>query len=254
MNQNNKIALVTGAAKRIGRAVAMSLARRGCHIVLHYNISISGALATAEELRTYGVKVLPIQADLRRPDQIEAMIEQAVTHFGGLDILVNSAASFVRADLQSVTLDIWNEILAVNLTAPMLCIKHAAPILLRQESSVVINICDLYSELPTPTMLAHGVAKAGLLNLTRALALELAPRVRVNAVIPGIVLPPDDASADYLARTAEKNLIKQWGNPDQVAQAVLFLIENDFMVGEALHVDGGESLAWRLRHVIHDPA
>jgi NAD(P)-dependent dehydrogenase (short-subunit alcohol dehydrogenase family) len=103
-------------------------------------------------------------------------------------------------------------------------------------------------------MLAHGVAKAGLLNLTRALALELAPRVRVNAVIPGVVLPPDDASAEYLARTADKNLIKQWGNPDQVAQAVLFLIENDFMVGEALHVDGGESLAWRLRHVIRDPA
>lgn len=254
MNQKDRIALVTGAAKRIGRVIAMSLAKRGCHIVLHYNSSVDSAFATAEELKSYGVKVLPIQADLRRPEQIEAMIEQAVTHFGGLDILVNSAASFVRADLQSMTLDVWNEILAVNLTAPMLCIKHAAPVLLRQESGVVINICDLYSELPTPPMLAHGVAKAGLLNLTRALALELAPRVRVNAVIPGVVLPPDDASAEYLARTADKNLIKQWGNPDQVAQAVLFLIENDFMVGEALHVDGGESLAWRLRHVIRDPA
>ena len=211
MQPKDKVALVTGAAHRVGKAIASRLARHGCHIVLNYRSSGEAACQTRAELAALGVQVLPIQADVSDPAAVEAMVTQAMAHFGHIDILVNSAASFVETPFPAMSLADWDTVINTNLRGPFLCAHAVAPHMLTLKEGLIVNITDLSAYSPAQNMLAHSVAKAGLISLTQALALELRPTIRVNAIAPGPVIPPphyDDATNHRVAR---RTLLKRWG-------------------------------------------
>jgi pteridine reductase len=244
-----KVALVTGAAHRVGRAIALALAREGAGIVLHYGRSRAAAEATAQELVRLGVPVWPHEADLAEPAAIEGLLAHVAATAGRLDVLVNSAASFERQPFEQITAEAWDRVLAVNLRAPFLLMRAAAPLLRASErapdeAALVVNILDLAGELPWPGYAHHGVSKAGLGHLTRIAARELGPAIRVNAVVPGAVLPPPGMTSDGPAwhQIGARLPVGQTGSPDAIGQAVVFLAHQEFMTGAAVPVDGGEHL------------
>jgi 3-oxoacyl-[acyl-carrier protein] reductase/pteridine reductase len=245
MQPKNKVALITGAAHRVGKAIALGLAKKGTHIVLHYRSSGPAAQDTQAELEALGVKVLPVQADVAEPIEVEAMVARAIDHFGRIDILVNSAANFNITPFPAMTLADWDTVVNTNLRGPFWCARMVASHMLELEEGLIINITDLSAFTPAQDMLAHTVAKAGLVSLTQALALELRPTIRVNAIAPGPVIPPPDYDQATNESIARRTLLKRWGCGDHVAQAVLFFVENDYVTGEIIRVDGGELFGWR---------
>jgi NAD(P)-dependent dehydrogenase (short-subunit alcohol dehydrogenase family) len=245
MQPQDKVALITGAAHRVGKAIALRLAKNGTHIVLHYRSSGSVAQDTQAELEAQGVKVLPVQADVAAPAAVEAMVAQAMDHFGRIDILVNSAANFQETPFPELSLEDWDAVINTNLRGPFLCARAVAPHMLKSEEGLIVNITDLSAFAPAQNMIAHSVAKAGLVSLTQALALELRPTIRVNAIAPGPVIPPPHYDAATNHRIAHRTLLKRWGSGDHVAQAVQFFVENDYVTGEVIRVDGGELFGFR---------
>lgn len=244
MNLAGRFALVTGAGRRIGRAIAQELAAAGAHVAVHYHASAEAAAETAAELRAAGVRAFHHPADLRDPVQLEALFGRVAAEFGGLDVLVNSAAIMESGDALTLPLDAWQRSLDINLTAPFLCAQRAARLMLakpgRDEAGVIVNVVDGSALRPWARYPAHSVSKAGLGALTPVLAKAWAPRVRVNAVCPGPVEKPaamDDAEWQGLA---QKTLLKRPGSGYDVARAVRFLAENDYLTGENLVVDGGD--------------
>ena len=252
MDLRGKVALVTGAAHRVGRGIALALAGAGAHIVLHYGRSQEEAARTEGDLRALGVGVLAYSADLRDPDAITALFEAARAHFGRLDVLVNSAASFDRQPFDTISVEDWERSLQINLRAPFLATQQAARLMRihtrpEGESALIVNISDLSGIHVWRGYTQHGVSKAGLLHLTRITARELAPEVRVNAIVPGPILPPPGAEADSdsWARAQARVPLRRAGSPELVGEAVLFLARNDFITGAALPLDGGEALLAR---------
>ncbi len=251
MELEGKVALVTGAARRLGKVIASELARGGAAIVVHYGSSEEEARSTAAELAGRGVEAWPVQADLGQPDEIEKLFSALDERFDRLDVLVNSAASFVRQSFDRVSAADWDRVLAVNLRAPFLCSQRAARSMRRGggkgvESGVIVNISDLSGVMPWKGYAQHSVSKAGVIHLTRSAAKELAPDVRVNALAPGAILPPpgmDEDDPDW-QRRGSKVPLGRTGDTAHVASAVRFLIENDFINGAVLPVDGGEHLLW----------
>jgi 3-oxoacyl-[acyl-carrier protein] reductase/pteridine reductase len=221
------------------------LANAGADIVLNYHSSGAAAMQTASEIEAKGRLVLPFQADLAKEAQVREMVAAAVTRLGRLDVLVNSASIWRRTPWAELDEAAWDQSLAIDLKGAFLCTKAASPHLAAHADGAIVNIVDLSAFAPFPNMLAHSVAKAGLLNMTYALAIELAPAVRVNAVAPGPVLPPPGYDTSQLAAKARGTLLGRWGVPEDVAGAVVFLVEASFITGVVLPVDGGESLRGR---------
>ncbi len=249
MELRGKVALVTGAAHRLGKAIALALAGRGASIVVHYGSSGDEAAATADEIRRLGVDAWPLAADLADPLQIESLLTAAHERAGRLDVVVASAASFERKPFEQITAEDWDRVQAVNLRAPFLLLRGAAALLRasRREGdapAAVVNVLDLASRLPWRGYAHHGAAKAGLAHLTRIAARELAPAIRVNAVAPGAILPPPGMkeSDEAWRATAERLPLHRTGDPREIGNAVVFLAETDFVTGEVLVIDGGESL------------
>jgi pteridine reductase len=249
MNLQGRVALVTGGGRRLGRGISEALASAGCNLLLHFGQSREKAESAAVELAALGVEVTCVGADLAEVAQIDTLFTRVREQCGGLDILVNSAASFHRRSLTEMEPQVWDEVMAVNLRAPALCIQRAAPLMRstpRPDSSpgAIINIADLSGVMPWPGYTPHGVSKAGLLHLTRIAARELAPEVRVNAVIPGPVLPPPGESSDSeeWRKLARRLPAGRSGRVADVGAAVVFLAQNDFVFGETLFIDGGEHL------------
>jgi 3-oxoacyl-[acyl-carrier protein] reductase/pteridine reductase len=245
MEPNDKVALITGAAHRVGKAIALRLAKSGVHIVLTYRSSAEAAQATQAELEALGVKVLSIQADVADPLAVDGMVAQAIDYFGRIDILVNSAANFLQTPFPEMQVGDWDTVINTNLRGPFLCARALAPTMLALPEGLIVNITDLSAFVPAQNMLAHSVAKAGLVSLTQALALELRPTIRVNAIAPGPVIPPPDYDQALNERIARRTLLKRWGRGENVAQAVLFFVENDYITGEVVRVDGGELIGGR---------
>jgi len=249
MDLHNRVALVTGAAHRVGKAIALELARHGAHVVVHYGGSVEAAQLTAGEIAALGVEALPFQADLSQTEAIEALFRAVEGHFGRLDVLVNSASNFMKQPFDAIGLDDWKAAMDVNLRAPFLCTQRAARLMRRaerpaEEPALIVNIADLSGLHPWRSFVQHGVSKAGLIHLTKAAALELAPAIRVNAIAPGAVLPPqnmDPASPAWQAITARAPLQRP-GHPDFIGQTVVFLAQNDYITGVLIPVDGGEHL------------
>jgi NAD(P)-dependent dehydrogenase (short-subunit alcohol dehydrogenase family) len=245
MDLLGKVALVTGGAIRVGKAIALELADAGANIAINYHSSGAAATETASEIEAKGRRVLPFRADLAQAEQVQALVVAVTAQFGRLDVLVNSASVWQRTPWAELDEADWDRSLEVDLKGAFLCAKAAAPHLAAHGDGAIVNIVDLSAFVPFPNMLAHSVAKAGLLNMTYALAMELAPEVRVNAVAPGPVLPPPDYDAKLIAATARRTLLGRWGAPKDVAQAVVFLVQASFITGVVLPVDGGERLRGR---------
>ncbi len=234
-------ALVTGAARRLGRAMALGLAQEGYAIGLHYHSSGDDAQKTADEIRSAGAPVSLFQADLTEPAQIEEMFREVERQYGRLSILINSAAIMVRANLVELSVPVWDAVMALNLRAPWLCSRSAAR-LMQNSGGVIINISDSGTRKTWSSYSAYIISKAGLEVLTRLLARTLAPAIRVNAVAPGLILPPESMPAEDWQRLVKRLPAKKAGTPDDVVSAVLFLIRNSYLTGQIIVVDGGYQL------------
>jgi pteridine reductase len=233
--------LVTGAAKRVGRAIAVALGRAGMRIAVHYNESASDAAETCRLVTEAGGSAVALQADLRSRAAARALVEKAVTELGGLDLLVANAAGYERLAFHDVDDAAWDRMLELDLSAQFALASQAAPHLDAAKGSIVFVTCTS-ATVPFKNHLPYVVAKGGLRQLMRTLALELAPNVRVNAVAPGTVLPPPEMEAGLALRIKARIPLGEFGAPEDVADAVVFLARAAFVTGHELVVDGGRSL------------
>jgi pteridine reductase len=247
MDPNRKVALITGGAVRVGRAISLGLARAGTHVVVHYNRSAAPAEETATEARNLGVEALTVQSDLSNPESALALIQAAQNRFGHVDILVHAASPFVRASLCDTTLELWRQLMGVLVESFLALVQGLAPQMVERGEGTIVAILDRGAFEPWPEYLAHAVGKSALWALVRSLAVELAPQVRVNGLVPGPVLPPPNSTPDQIDWGARGTLLRRWGSPQDVVDAVLYLVRSSYVTGEALFVDGGERWAHRLR-------
>jgi 3-oxoacyl-[acyl-carrier protein] reductase/pteridine reductase len=245
MDLQDKVALVTGGAIRVGRAIALALAGAGADIVINYNSSDTEARKTEADIVALGRRALACKADVSKADQVQAMVDAAIEKFGRLDVLVNSASLWKETPWPETSEADWDLLHGISAKGAFLCSMAAAPHLAARGDGAIVNIVDLSAIVPFPGFLPHSAAKAALLNLTYSLAMELAPAVRVNAVAPGAVLPPPGYTEEQLALAQKTTLLKRWGTAEDVARTVVFLAESPYITGALIPVDGGEMLAWR---------
>jgi pteridine reductase len=236
-----RIALVTGGAVRIGRAISAALAEDGYRIVIHYNSSSGPADELVAEIKRRGGEAVAIGADLADADAVRRLASEAVDAFGGIDVLVNNASVFPAEKLEETDEALWDHTMAVNLRAPFFLIRHLAATL-RARKGVVVNMADLAGIQAWAAYAAHGISKAGIVHLTEVAARSLAPDVRVNGIAPGTVLPPESMGDDEIRRLAERAPLKKNGSPEDVVRALRYLLAADFVTGQTLVVDGGRLL------------
>ncbi len=242
MNIPNRVILITGAAQRVGRVIALTLAGRGAHIAFTYLDDTEPWRQTLAEIEATGVRALALPLNVLQPEQPQAVVDRAAAHFGRLDVLVNNASVWLSAPFDAISYAAWRAAIDVNLTGPFLCSQAAARHMKAQGEGVILNLTDLSAFQTWPGYAHHAASKAGLVALTRVMAAELAPAIRVNAIAPGTVLLPSNAS-DEKRRWAEQNsLLKRVGAPEDVARTVVFLIEMDFATGAVYFMDGGRAL------------
>jgi pteridine reductase len=239
-----KTVLVTGAAKRVGRSIALELHAAGANIMVHYRSATAEAEALVTELNTLRPgSALCLQVNLLDIDALSMLVARTVEHFGRLDALVNNASSFFATPLGEIDLAAWDDLIGSNLKAPLFLTQVATPHL-KAAHGAVVNITDIHAERPLAGYPLYCAAKAGLLGLTRALAIELAPEVRVNAVAPGPILWPDDSAFDSEMQDniVAHTLLKRAGSPQDIARAVRFLLdEASYVTGQVINVDGGRT-------------
>jgi NAD(P)-dependent dehydrogenase (short-subunit alcohol dehydrogenase family) len=233
MNINGKVALITGSAKRIGREVALELARKGARIAVHYRSS------EAEARKVAGTRGVVFQADLRDAAAVEEMFRSIEARLGGLDILINSASVFSPATADDATPEDWDLQMDTNAKAPFFVAQHAARLMRLRGAGKIINIADVAGEVIWPSFLPYSVSKAALIAVNRGLAKAYAPDIQVNAIAPGPVLFPEYYTEEQKDAAINRTLLKRAGSPQDVVNAVIFLIENDYITGELIHVDGG---------------
>ena len=243
---NQKVVLITGGAKRVGAAICRELHACGAQIMIHYKTSTTEARALQAELNLQRANsVAIIQGDLLNMAVLPSLIHETVKHFGKLDVLINNASSYYATEIGAITEDNWHDLMGSNLKAPMF-LAQAAAAELRKNHGCIVNITDMHIERPKKGYVVYSVAKAGLVTLTKSLAHELSPEVRVNAVAPGPVQwPENNPQFDevYRQRVISQTLLKKIGEPNDIAKAVKFLVADaPFITGHVLAVDGGRSL------------
>jgi len=245
MDLVQRVALITGG-KRIGAVVATELARRGADVALVYRESRTEAEETADAIRALGRRAVALQADLASPDEAERVIDEAVSHLGRLDILVNMASIYRKVSLDELEVADWDAQMAVDLRAAWLCARAAVPHMRRVRGGRIVNFSDWVARSGRPRYvgyLTYYVAKAGIVALTEALALELAPdQILVNAVAPGPIVAPEGTSDEEFQQVERATPLGRWGGEIEIAKAVLALVDSDFMTGETIRVDGGRHL------------
>lgn len=248
MRLTNRVAIVTGSSRGIGKAIAKLFAHEGARVVVNYSKSEKEALAVVDEIKREGGKAIHLQADVSKSDDVKRMVQRTVQEFDGVDILVNNAGVHFAKDFFDITEDEWNRTIDVNLKGAYLCSKEVAPIMIKQKRGRIINISSNSGEYHQSAMrfVEYVVSKAGMNGLTRALALKLGPYIRVNAILPGYIstemvahFTPEDEKM-LMNETA----VKRFGNVEDVAYAALFLAsdESDFITGELMFVTGGRGM------------
>jgi pteridine reductase len=236
-----RVALITGAGKRLGRAVALRLAAEGADVAVHYGKSEAEARAVVGEIEAMGRRAAAFSAELADVPKIQKLVNDVAGHFGRLDILINSAANFLETKFGATTEESWDASLDTNLKAPFFCAQAAAPYLAASGDSVIINFADIGGLMGWREFLPHSISKSGIILMTRVLAKELAPKVRVNAIAPGTITMPGDPpewETDFIREAP----LKKSGRPDDVADAVMYLIGARFVTGHVLVLDGGRTL------------
>lgn len=242
----SKVVLITGGAKRVGAAICRELHAQGALLMIHYNQSQAEARALQAEFNLQRPNSAAIiQGDLLNTAIVSSLVSETIHHFGRLDVLINNASSYYATEIGQINEENWLDLIGSNLKAPMFLAQAAAPEL-RKQGGTIVNITDMHIERPKKGYVVYSVAKAGLVTLTKSLALELSPEVRVNAVAPGPVQwPENNPQFDevYRQRVISQTLLKRIGNPSDIAKAVKFLIyDAPFVTGHVLAVDGGRSL------------
>jgi len=245
MELTNRVALITGG-KRIGAVVAIEMAKQGADIGLCYNRSKTEADKTAAAIKELGRKVFMRQADLTKASHCEAFVNESAKTFGRIDVLVNMASIYVAKPFNELTVEEFDENVAVDMRSAFICSRAAVPHLRKAGGGAIINFSDWLSKSGRPRypgFLPYYVAKTGVIGLTEALALELAPdKIRVNAIAPGPILAPPETSDEELANVEKSTPLGQWGGEKAISDAVLALLKMDFVTGETLRVDGGRHI------------
>lgn len=244
MDPTGKVALITGGA-RVGGAVAVALARRGTKLVLSYRNSKSAAQKTAERIEAFGGKVAMVQADLAQPDQVKSVVDHAAKIHGRLDILVNMASIYAKQPLAQLDAAAWDESMNAEARSAFLTSLAAAPHMKAAGAGRIINISDWLPASGRPRYKSHVPYYAGkmaVIALTQSLALELAPEILVNAIAPGPILAPPALGPEEIRKVEKATPLGRWGGADEIARAVLFLVETEFVTGECIRVDGGRHL------------
>jgi pteridine reductase len=236
------VALVTGAAHRVGRALAVGLATNGYDIALHYHASASKVDEAVKEISDAGTRATLFQADLTAPDAPARLVRDVMASLGRLDVVINSAAVMLRMPVGEISEEDWDSVMDLNLRAPFMIAQEAARHL--PEGGSIINIADLAAFEVWPPFVPHGVSKAGVVYLTRALARVLAPRIRVNGIAPGTVLLPERFDPVAVARFTATTPLRRDGTPEDVVQAMLYLLRADYVTGEIIVVDGGRHIGY----------
>jgi pteridine reductase len=242
MNVENKIALVTGGARRVGKAIALALARSGARVLITYNTSIEEAALTVAEIERSGGQASALQCNQRDLNAIDRLFDRLRLECDRLDILVNNAAIMERQPALDITPDDWSRVIDTNLRGPFFIAQRAAQWMLATGGGAIVNIADLSALHPWPNYLTHTISKSGVVALTQGLALALAPAIRVNAIAPGMVLKPDKWSDDRWAKMIAALPLQREGTPEDVAEAVLYCVRSEFMTGQTIVLDGGRSL------------
>ena len=243
---NNKVVLITGGAKRVGATICRLLHACGANVMIHYRLSQTEAEALATELN--GIRpnsAATIQADLNQIEQVQALAHGSLKHFGRVDVLINNASTYYSTQLGQISEQAWQDLMGSNLKGPLFLVQALADEL-RQRHGCIINIADMHAEKPKKNYIVYSLAKAGLITLTKSLARELAPAVRVNTVAPGPIMWPEnnpDFDTSYKQKVISETLLNTIGSPDDIAKAVKFLIcDAPFITGQLIPVDGGRSL------------
>jgi NAD(P)-dependent dehydrogenase (short-subunit alcohol dehydrogenase family) len=242
MDTENKIALVTGGARRVGKAIALALARSGARVVITYNTSIDEAAITVAEIERSGGQAAAVQCDQRDLGAIDRLFDGLRQDIARLDILVNNAAIMERQPALEITPDDWSRVIDTNLRGPFFMAQRAAQWMHTTGGGVIVNIADLSALHPWPSYLMHTISKSGLVAMTQGLALALAPSIRANAVAPGMILKPEEWSEERWAKMIAALPVQRGGTPEDVAEAVLYCVRSEFMTGQTIVLDGGRSL------------
>lgn len=240
--QTPSVAVVTGAGRRLGRDFALAMARRGHAVLVHYRSASSGADELVRDLRGLGVVAAAVQADFRDAESAASRVFSAAAELGEVRVLINSAAVFEDRPLAEIDQSHCSEHLSVNLLAPLFLTQHFVGQLPDTATGHVINILDWRALRPRSGWLVYTAAKAGLAAATRTLALQLAPRIQVNAIAPGAILPPEDRPGWHAERALAAIPLQRAGSPEELVRALNFLLDSTFVTGEVLHVSGGEEL------------
>ena len=254
-------ALVTGAGRRLGRAMALALAARGYDVAIHYYRSAEDAERTADDARALGVRAVTLQADLLDLDRVEALVPEAARQLGPLAVLVNNASVFEHDRIDTATRESWDRHLGSNLRAPFVLSQHfAAHVPPAPDTgaepgptALIVNMVDQRVLKPTPEFMTYSLAKAGLWALTRTMAQALAPRIRVNAIGPGPTLRGDRQSEDHFRRQRAGTILGRGADAQDVSAALVYLLDARAVTGQLICVDGGQHLAWRTPDIVGSP-
>lgn len=236
------VAVVTGGARRLGKSIALALAQAGCHVTISYRTSASAAHDTVDAVRTAGVQGLAVQAEVAQSGDVARLLESTLAAFGRVDVLVANAGAFRRTPLATLNEADWDDMITNNLRTAFVCAHRFGLHMRAHGGGAIVTLADVAGLRPWADYLPYSIAKAGVVTLTHALAKELAPSVRINAIAPGPVLFPEDFDPDLKQQEIRRTLLQRQGHPSNIADAVLALVRNDYITGVVLPVDGGRLL------------
>jgi len=240
----DKIVLVTGSARRVGKCISLTLAERGANVIINYRTSQKEAEKVVEEITKFGVRSAALKADISKAEEVKTMIEKILQEFGDLHILVNNAAVFFKTPFETITERDWDKTIDINLKGTFLCSKYAADEMLKRKEGKIINIADWSGIRPYTNYIPYCVSKAGVIALTKAFAKTLAPYIQVNCILPGPIILPENFTEKEREEIIASVPLKRIGSPEDIASTVAFLIEgSDFITGGTYAVDGGRLIS-----------
>ena len=243
MDLSGKTALVTGAARRVGRAIALELASAGCDVVVHYNTAETEARSVVEQIQQMGRRAIGVAGDLADRSVPQRVVDEAVAEMGRLDVLVNNASVFDSAALDEWTDEHWERTLRINTVAPAMLARAAAAIMRRNGGGRIVNLADIMADRPAIGLAAYCASKAALVSITKSLARELAPTIAVNAVAPGIAIFPESYEQELREKLIRRVPLQRAGSPEEIAAIVRFLVTTaDYVTGQVIAIDGGRSI------------